>query len=198
MNRFYSKLFEIISGGITNSPSNRTPLAVELGQKFDVLVDMNQHHTATKGTSMATYALCGCIGGYFDNPDSNTFFHYDPFSTPIIDVLTRMEVSKKTKGVHFFVPGKWDVHPDGKYERRPKPEYIDRMLAKSISHIRSIGVKCEFHCYDELRMFGDGYLERCQGTAWIDKNGQLFAEGIQIHPTDKKNGIKPFENDGPA
>ncbi len=182
------------------SAPRRNPVSVpdELRQRFDVLVHMNAHHTAPKGTSMATSGLCGCIGGYIDNPDTSTFFHYDRLSASMIDLVIRHEVSNKTTRVHFFVPGEWQKDPDGKYEMQPKSEYSDRMLAASVSRIRSMGVECVFHCYDETRRSGDDYMARSQGTAWIDKNGQLSAEGMPIRTTDRKTGAKPSGNDGPS
>lgn len=198
MTDIYSKFLKFADTEFATSRRNPISVADELRQRFDVLVDMNAHHTAPKGTSMATFGLCGCIGGYIDNPDSNTFFHYDPLSASMIDFLTRQQVSNKTTRVHFFVPGEWQKDSEGKYERQPKPQYTDRILAASISRIRSMGVECVFHCYDEARRFGDDYMARSQGTASIDKNGQLSAEGMPIRTIDRKITARPSGNDGPT
>ncbi len=195
------------SANAKDATAYHNPICVadELRQRFDVLVDMDAHHTAPKGTTMATFGLCGCIGGYVDNPDTNTFFHYSPLSTSVIDLLTQQQVSDKTSRVHFFVPGEWQKDSDGRYERQPKSIYVDQLLAASICRIRSMGVECLFHCYDEDRSSGDDYMARSQGTAWIDKNGQLFAEGapiriegIPIRTMDRKIGAKPSENNRPT
>lgn len=180
------KYGEFFSGGFDAGP--RISVADELKSSFDVLVDMNRHHTAAKGTSIATYGLCGCIGGYIDNPESNTLFHYDPLRVALIDMLARQHVSAQTTKVHFFLPGEWQIGADGKYELQPKARYTEEFLASTIATIRSKGVECLFHCYREDLRSGNDYLARSQGTAWIDKQGRLFAEGMPIEAISQ---IKP-------
>lgn len=156
------------------------PLGTELKNRFDVVVDMNEYHTTEKGKSMATFGLCGCIGGYIDNPESNTFFHYDPMSIPMIEALVRNDVSAQTAKVNFFVPGEWGRDSTGRYQMQPKKEYSEGMLASAIAHIQSQGIKYGFHCYDENRSHGNDYFSRYQGTAWVDREGKLFANGLAV------------------
>ena len=163
-------------------------VADKLRSRFDVLVDMNAHHTAAKGTSMAIFGLCGCIGGYIDNPSDNTLFHYDPFVAPVITELVRQQVTCRTNQVHFFVSGEWQEGADGRDDLLvPKAEYSQDMLGVIVARIRAKGVECLFHCYDEKnRRFGNDYMARSQGTVWIDKTGKLFAEGMPVQNSRPK------------
>lgn len=187
----FSRFTKIAGGSFTSSYRNPMTVEEELRSRFGVLVSMNDCHTAPKGTAMATFGLNGCIAGYIGNTEKNTLFHYDPLNTSKIDNLLRQEVTDKTTRVHFFVPGQWSRNSDGRYEQQPKPEYAGRLLGAMVARIQSLGIECAFSCYDENKRVGDDYMARSQGTVWIDKNGQLFSEGMPVRGLEKKSGSDP-------
>ena len=152
----------------------------ELDRRFDVLVDMNEHHTVPKGDSIATYALGGCIAGYFDNPETSTLFHYSPLGASIINMLINQHSSSDTK-LHLFVPGEWRLKDD-QYEMIPKRDYTDRILLRALQNAKARGLDVQFHCYNELRRYG----ERYQGTAWIESNGDIYLDHKKVGESDKR------------
>jgi hypothetical protein len=150
----------------------------ELKERFDVVVGMNEHRTAAKDASMATFGLGGCIGGYIDSPESRTFFHYSPTASAIIDGLVRRHVSAPSATVHFFVPGDWEKTPEGKWLQVPERQYTDDFLAPALRHISARGATCAFHFYSADQIAGPDDLVRYQNTAWVDKQGRVFCAGM--------------------
>ncbi len=156
---------------------NAEPLPDELARRFDVVIGMDEHRTVEKGTSIATYGLGGCIGGYIDNPETSTFFHYGPLGDELINLLVARHCSEKTVKLHLFVPGEWELNDTTeKYEQVPKADYINKFLAPALQSGREQGVEVEFHCYSEHLNFGDRY----QGTAWVDANGAVCNGGMFV------------------
>ena len=150
-----------------------------LKYRFDHVIGMNERVTAPKGESMATFALGGCIGGYIDNPESHTLFHYGVIQSRMIDFTMNGTVTDKTNAVHFFIPEEWVGSKEAGWTRQPKAAYLNDFLKPALQRLKTLGIEPVFHCYSEAQMAGHTY----QGTAWVEHDGKVSAEGMPVQST---------------
>lgn len=145
-------------------------------KEFDVVIGGNECRVVDKGKSTIIYGLCGCVGGYVDNPHNNVFFHYDVFRLHLMGIDLAEHADAQSKKVHFFVPGDWHKGEDGKYKFLPQKKYTEEILKDILLQIRVQGVECIIHPYNKLADVEHDY----SNTVSIDRNGKLFIAATPV------------------
>ncbi|MCF8495855.1 MAG: hypothetical protein K9G62_04215 [Alphaproteobacteria bacterium] len=117
----------------------------------------------------------GCTGGYIDNPDTDTLFHYDPFQTGRLDnTIRRKTFYEKTKKVSFFVLQEYEQDGQGEWQPRPEPVEAKDALKNSTRILELRKIPYEFFQY-----WPDPKSDN-SSTAAVDREGKISLWGKEI------------------
>jgi hypothetical protein len=131
---------------------------------------------------MAAYAMSNGVGGYIDNGDKNNIlFYYDVSRAPQqIKHFSKVSVANNKSKVHIFLPLEYFPDMNGNRRIGPNAEYVNEILGPITASLQSKGAEVYFHPYEGMQLGRNDHRSRNQGTAWVDKEGNLYLEGSPV------------------